>query len=101
MEQSWPDELQDYLFDKPKNPVYTAPITMNNPGKVQSTILIAREPSLSVVEGEELANQPVIRLINSLTGAPISGVGCIAYIDGNNEEIYPRGYRLSLKSNKN
>ena len=98
MEQSWPDELQDYIFEKPKNPVYTAPITMSNPGNVQSTILIAREPSLSVVEGEELANQPVIRLVNSLTGAPISGVGCIAYIDGKNEDVYPRGYRLSLKN---
>ena len=100
VEMSWPDILQDYIFDKPKNPVFTAPITMSNPGNVDSFILMTRMPSLSVIEGEDFPIQPALKLLNSLTGAPISGVGCVAYLDGKNNDIYPRGYKFSLKSIK-
>lgn len=79
---------------------YTAPhiyrpIIMRNPGGVNATVLFTRPPSLSVTEGDELQDQPAIKLFGSSTGKPISGVGCIAVINGKNEDIYPKRYVFS------
>ena len=55
-----------------------------------------REPSLTVREGDELSNQPAIKLVNAQTSEPIQGVGCMANIIGINDDIYPKGYEFNL-----
>ena len=73
---------------------------MSNPGSVEAIIEMVRDPSLIVTEGDEFPIQPAIKLRNKQNSMPIPGVGCIAYLKGKNNDIYPRGYRFSLYSKK-
>lgn len=94
---TWPNG--DLLTTYPGTLTNHYPITLLNPNGVNASILMLKDPSLTVREGDILPKQPAIKLVNTQTGEPISGVGCMASIIGINDDIYPRGYEFNLYCN--
>ena len=59
---------------------------------------IAIKPSLNVTEGLELDQQPELKLVNRSNGLPVSNYSCIAFLNGKDQDIYPKGYRVTYQS---
>ena len=90
-------EFQDLLYSNAFTaPHLYRPIIMKFPGGgTNGMVVFTSPPSLNVTEGEEFDEQPSVMLFNPSSGKPISGVGCVAVINGKNDDIYPKGYVFS------
>jgi hypothetical protein len=93
----WQNEVNDYLFPLTKLPPrLVLPITMESTEKEAMNVLVYKEPSLNVYEGEEFPDQPLIRLLYLYSGNPVVGVSCVALLNGKSNDTFPRGFRTLL-----
>ncbi len=72
------------------------PIEMEETGDQRMFVDVVSWPSLSVTEGLPLPQQPKFMVRYTNTGNPVKGVGCIAYLVGKGDDLYPAGYTLAL-----
>lgn len=93
---SWQPYINSFEFSNVTVPILILPIKMRDTGDDAMVMMITREPSKFVKEGEDFPVQPAFRLFYKNTMSPVTGVGCVALVNSKNDGVYPKGYRLTF-----